>query len=67
MPRRHTPAKHTPYVRPQNEKGKVRYATKQAAEKAAELRMLENMNLELSVYQGSDGGWYLTSSKNSIN
>ena len=67
MPRRHTPAKHTPYVHPQNEKGKVRYATKQAAEKAAELRMLENMNLELSVYRGADGGWYMTSKSSTHN
>lgn len=63
MPRRHTPAKHTPYVFPRNEGGKKRYPSKQAAEKAAELRMLQHPELELTVYQALDGGWYLTSSK----
>ncbi len=61
MPRRHTPLKHTRYTPSvNNEANKTRYPSKHAAEKAAELRMLENMNLELSVYQGQDGGWYLT-------
>lgn len=60
MPRRNRPAKHTPYVFPQNESGKVRYSTKEAAEKAADLRMLQHPGLELTVYQAFDGGWYLT-------
>lgn len=63
MPRRNKPIKHIPYQPVNREANKVRYATKAAAENAAELRMLQNMSLELSVYQGSDGGWYLTSSK----
>ncbi len=62
MPRRNKPAKHIPYRPVNREVNKVRYATKAAAESAADLRMLQNMSLELSVYQGSDGGWYLTSS-----
>lgn len=61
MPRRHIPAKHTPYVFPQNEGGKKRYSSKEAAEKAAELRMLQHPDLDLTVYQALDGGWYLTS------
>lgn len=63
MPRRNKPVKHTPFTMPAAEKAKVRYATKQAAQKAADLRMLQHPNLELSVYQGLDGGWYLTSAK----
>ncbi len=63
MPRRHTPAKHTPYSFPNNEGGKVRYPSKEVAEKAAELRMLQHPDLELTVYQALDGGWYLTSRK----
>jgi len=60
MPRRHKPTKHTPYRPSGNEKGKVRYQTKQAAEQAAELRMLQHPALTLTVYQGAGGGWYLT-------
>ena len=40
---------------------KRRFPTKKAAENAAELGMLENQNLVLSVYRDIDGGWYLTS------
>lgn len=61
MPRKNKPIKHTPYVFARNEGGKVRYQSKAAAEKAAELRMLQNPGLELTVYQALDGGWYLTS------
>jgi hypothetical protein len=65
MPRRTSkPIKHTPFVFAQNEGGKTRYPSKVAAEEAAELRMLQNMSLELGVYQGADGGWYLTSQTN---
>ena len=60
MPRRHRPIKHIPLLILQNEKSKTRYANKNAAERAAEIIMLQNMGLELSVYQGTDGGWYLT-------
>ena len=60
MPRRIKPIKHTPFHYANNEKGKVRYGTKQAAEKAAELRMLQHPDLSLTVYQALDGSWYLT-------
>lgn len=43
-----------------NEGGKVRYKNREDAEKAAELRMLQHPELELTVYQALDGGWYLT-------
>lgn len=49
-----------PFRIAQNEKHKVRYGTKQAAEKAAELRMVEQPHLELSAYKALDGSWYLT-------
>ncbi len=60
MPRKHTPVKHVPYAFARNEGGKTRYGSKAAAQKAAELRMLQHPNLELAVYQALDGGWYLT-------
>ncbi len=60
MPRRHKPVKHTPFQPVNNEGAKKRYPTKAAAEKAAEIAMLQRMGLELTVYQGLDGGWYLT-------
>jgi len=60
MPRRHTPAKHTPYRPPENEKLKKRYPSKQVAENAAEIQMLQIPGLQLRVYQAPDGGWYLT-------
>jgi hypothetical protein len=61
MPRRNKTPKHTPFKLTSPEANKVRYGTKQAAEKAAELRMLENPGLELAVYQALNGSWYLTS------
>ncbi len=64
MPRRNRPIKHTPYQPPENEQAKMRYPTKRAAEQAAEIRMLQTPNLELTVYQGTNGGWYLTSREN---
>ncbi len=66
MPRRNKPTKHEPYVFKSNEGGKVRYTSQKAAEKAADLRMLQVPNLELSVYQALDGGWYLTSVKKPV-
>lgn len=61
MPRRNSkPIKHIPYQPVDNDRAKTRYPSKQAAEKAAEERMLLHMGLELTVYQGLDGGWYLT-------
>lgn len=61
MPRRNSkPIKRIPYAPVNNDKAKVRYANKLAAERAAEERMLLHPNLSLTVYQGHDGGWYLT-------
>ncbi len=48
-----------------NERAKTRYRNKKDAEKAAEMQMLIVPSLELTVYQGIDGGWYLTRRKNS--
>lgn len=64
MPRRHKSTKHAPFRLINNETNKVRYPSERAAKDAAELRMLEYPNLELSVYQGPDGGWYLTRKSN---
>lgn len=61
MPRRHTPAKHTPYKLVNNDAGKTRYRSQNEAQKAAEIAMLRNIKLELNVYQSTDGWWYLTS------
>ncbi len=60
MPRKNKQTKHVPYRTVNNDAHKTRYASKNAAERAAEIIMLQNMGLELAVYQGSDGGWYLT-------
>jgi hypothetical protein len=61
MPRRNSkPIKHIPFAPVNNDKAKVRYVSKAAAEKAAEERMLLYPQLDLAVYQGLDGGWYLT-------
>lgn len=60
MPRKNKASKRAPYRYVNNDANKTRYASKHAAERAAEIIMLQNMGLELSVYQGSDGGWYLT-------
>ena len=67
MPRRNSKSKstkHVPYQQVSNETAKRRYPSEDAAKKAAELRMLENMTLELDTYQGMDGGWYLTRRSN---
>ena len=62
MPRRNKNVKHTPYQLATSEGEKTRYATKRAAEEAAEHRMLLHMDLTLYVYQSPlDRGWYLTS------
>ena len=67
MPRKNKSVKHIPFRIVNNDANKTRYPTKRAAEEAAEIRMLEVMGLELEVYQGFDGGWYLTSVKESTN
>ena len=61
MPRRNSkPIKHIRFQPVNNDKAKVRYPNKLAAERAAEERMLLHPELNLSVYQGLNGGWYLT-------
>mgnify|MGYP006928163794 CR=1 FL=1 len=62
MTRRKKPKKHIPYSPPDNERSKVRHPNKLAAERAAEIQMLQNPGLVLRVYQAPDGGWYLTRS-----
>ena len=63
MPRRNSkPIKHIRFEPVNNDRAKVRYTNQAAAEKAAEERMLLQPQLSLSVYQGLDGGWYLTRS-----
>ena len=54
MPRRHKPVKHTPFQPVNNEGAKKRYPTKAAAEKAAEIAMLQRMGLELTVSDASN-------------
>lgn len=61
MPRQNKPTKHVPY-QPQSTCGtKRRYNDKISAEKSADILMLQDMNLELRVYQCSDcQKWHLT-------
>lgn len=63
MPRRHKPLK-TQSKRPaiSHESGKVRYPSKQAAERAAKEVAKYNLDVTLKPYQSpTDAGWYLTS------
>lgn len=60
MPRRNNTSKHIPYAHSNTEKGKRRFATEQQAEAAAAEQMLLKPRLQLYVYRGIDGGWYLT-------
>ena len=69
MPRRNKP-KYVLYRRdqPAAEKNKVRYATKQAAERGAAETIKYQPDLHFSVYQSPiDGGWYLTSQRETNN
>ena len=61
MPRKHRYAPHQPYQPMHSTQHKRRFATKHQAQAAADERMLLNPNLQLYVYRGLDGGWYLTS------
>lgn len=64
MPRKNNHVKHTPFQLNDHEAGKKRFATKQAAEKAAEYQMLLKPDLLLYVYKSDlNGGWYLTRSR----
>ncbi len=68
MPRRNSkPIKRVPFTIVNNDKAKVRYPNKLAAERAAEERMLLHPHLELTVYQGLDRGWYLTRKNDNSN
>ncbi len=61
MPRRQKPQHHTRFVFNNNDADKRRYPSQLAAERAADIIMLQNPGTEISVYQGVDRGWYLTS------
>lgn len=63
MPRRNNMQKVTRKIpQPRPEAQKTRYASRHAAQKAAEHQMLYHPELQLSIYQSPyDGGWYLTS------
>ncbi len=63
MPRRHKRIKYIPPKPIDTDRGKNRYPNKLEAERAAERGMLLDPQLELSVYQDIDGGWYLTRRK----
>lgn len=63
MPRKNRTPKHIPFKQTFSSSGKTRYKSKKAAESAAEHIMLMDMKVEISVYQDTDGGWYLTSKK----
>jgi hypothetical protein len=60
MTKRHKLSKPSPYRKVVTSADKKRYHTKKEAENIAEVQMLQNPGLELFVYKGSDGGWYLT-------
>lgn len=61
MPRKHTPSKHLPFQLRRRCSSKRAFATEKDAQEAAELQMLVDMQLTLSVYQCSDcGKWHLT-------
>lgn len=60
MPRRNNTPKHTSFSFVNREVAKTRYNSEKAAIQASEVAMLQKPALVLSVYQGDDGGWYLT-------
>ncbi len=63
MPRRNRTPKQPPKTpRSTHEAGKVRYASKSAAEAAIQRSKQYSPYLQLRTYQSlTDGGWYLTS------
>ncbi len=64
MTRKHKLIKRSPYRKINSEEQtKKRYPTRKSAEDIAEVQMLQNPGLELFVYEGPDGGWYLTRRK----
>lgn len=60
MARKNRTAPHIPFKGLVQDQSKRRFATRRQAEAFAEERMLLVPNLELHVYKGLDGGWYLT-------
>ncbi len=68
MPRRIKKTNHPRYSLKINCEDKKRYKTQDLAKKAAEFCMLDNMNLNLSVYKCSDCGyWHLTKKRRGDN
>ena len=62
MPRRNKTPKHITYQPPIREVGKVRYRTKQDAEKAIKETLKYNHEAKLRAYKSPyDPYWYLTS------
>lgn len=62
MPRKNKAVKHDPFRMVSNCQNKRRFATENEARKAAEDRMLMDMNASLSIYICHEcGGWHLTS------
>lgn len=61
MPRKNHSKPHQYYQAPPSDTGKRRFATERQAQQAADERMLLHADLQLYVYKGLDGGWYLTS------
>ncbi len=61
MPRKNKSMKHQPYATSMSSCTKRQFKTANDAEEAAEFQMLENMSLELAVYQcDSCRYWHLT-------
>jgi hypothetical protein len=61
MPRRNNQPPHRPFQQSTTCEEKRRFLNKVEAERAAEIQMLQQHNLELSVYQCKQcHGWHLT-------
>jgi len=61
MPRRNNQIKHIRLIRSDNCQSKKQYPNEKMATDAADLKMLMDMSLELSVYQCNKcGKWHLT-------
>jgi hypothetical protein len=65
MPRKNKAVSYTRTIYTPLKSPKKRYRTHHEAQKAAEMQMLQHPGLELTVYQDTDRGWYLTSKKQS--
>jgi len=64
MPRRNKSQKNNPFISYESCHNKRRYINEKDAQKIAELQMLENMSLELSVYKcDACKFWHLTRTK----